>query len=110
MLFEAEGVADQIVNEVAAVVRRIKGDAELARQMRNATQSLSNNIGEGAGRFGKDRALHFSYAYGSGRELRRQLKFAVAFRHVDDASVERVRELLDRVLAMLWVLTHPRSA
>ena len=50
MLFETEAVADQIVNEVAAVVRRIKGDAELARQMRNATLSLSNNIGEGAGR------------------------------------------------------------
>ena len=108
MGFEAEAVTDLIVIEVAGVVRRIRGDAELARQMRNSTQSISSNVGEGAGRFGKDRRLHFSYAYGSARELRQQLKFAVAFGHVDDASIERLRDLLDRVSAMLWRLTHPR--
>lgn len=107
-MLEAEAVADEIVNEVAAVVRRIRGDAELARQMRNSTQSLSNNVGEGAGRFGKDRTLIWSYAYGSARELRQQLKFAVAFGHVDAGAVERVRELLDRELAMLWRLMRPR--
>ena len=107
-MFEAEGIADQIVDEVAKVVSRIRGDAELAKQMRNATQSLSNNIGEGAGRFGRDRVLLFSYAYGSGRELRRQLKFAVAFGHVDDDSIEGLRDLLDRELAILWRLTHPK--
>src|SRR3954470_14261738 len=103
-MFEAEEIADQIVDGVAKVVRRIRGDAELARQMRNATQSLSNNIGEGAGRFGKDREVHFSYAYGSGRELRRQLRFAVAFGHIDDNSVESLRDHLDHVLAILWRL------
>ncbi len=107
-MFEAEAVADQIVIEMAGVVRRIRGDSELARQMRNATQSLSNNVGEGAGRFGKDRVLIFSYAYGSARELRQQLKFAVAFGHVEDASIAGLRELLDRELAMLWRLTHPK--
>ncbi len=107
-MFEAEAVADQIVTEMAGIVRRIRGISELLKQVRNATQSLSNNVGEGAGRFGKDRALIFSYAYGSARELRQQLKFAVAFRHVDDAAVFRVRELLDRELAMLWRLTHPK--
>ena len=107
-MFRTEEIADEIVIEVAAVVRRIKGDAELAKQMRNATQSLSNNIGEGAGRFGKDRELHFGYAYGSGRELRRQLRFAVAFRHVDDDSIEKLRDLLDHALANLWRLTHER--
>ena len=107
-MFEAEAVADEIVIEVARVVRRIKGDAELARQMRNATQSLSNNVGEGAGRFGKDRKLIWSYAYGSARELRQQIKFAIAFGHVRAEEVARVRELLDRELAMLWRLTHAR--
>ena len=107
-MFEAEGIADQIVDEVTKVVRRIRGDAELAKQMRNATQSLSNNIGEGAGRFGRDRVLLFSYAYGSGRELRRQLKFAVAFGHVTAEELERVHERLDHLLAILWKLTHPR--
>lgn len=107
-MFEAEKIADAIVVEIAGVVRRIRGDAELARQMRNATQSLSNNLGEGAGRFGKDRRLHYSYAYGSGRELRRQIQFAVAFGHVNDAAVEKVRGLLDSELAVLWRLMNPR--
>lgn len=107
-MFEAAEVADQIVIEVASVVRKIKRDSELAKQMRNATQSLSNNVGEGAGRFGGDRRLIFSYAYGSARELRQQLKFAVAFGHVDEVAVARVRELLDRELAMLWRLIHPK--
>ena len=105
-MFRAEEIADEILIEVAAVVRKIRGDAELARQMRNATQSLSNNIGEGAGRFGKDRELHFSYAYGSGRELRRQLRFAVAFGHISDDSIESLHEHLDHLLAILWRLTH----
>ena len=108
MVFKAEEIADEIVNEVACVVRRIRGDAELARQMRNATQSLSNNLGEGAGRFGRDRELHYGYAYGSGRELRRQLKFAVAFGHVSSEAVEHVHERLDHLLGILWKLTHPR--
>ena len=107
-MFEVEAVTDLMVIEVAGVVRGIRGDAELARQMRNSTQSVSSNVGEAAGRFGKDRRLHFSYAYGSARELRQQLKFAVAFGHVEDASIERLRELLDRVCAMLWKLTHLR--
>ena len=107
-MFKAEEMTDEIVIEVAGIVRRIRGDAELARQMRNATQSLSNNLGEGAGRFGADRGNHFTYAYGSGRELRRQLQFAVAFGHVTNEQVSRVRELLDSVLAILWTLTHAR--
>ena len=106
-MFEAEEIADQIVDGVAGVVKRIRGDAELAKQMRNATQSLSNNIGEGAGRFGRDRVLLFSYAYGSGRELRRQLKFAVAFGYVRSDAVEDAHERFDHLLAILWKLTHP---
>ena len=108
-MFEAEKIADEVLVEVAAIVRRIRGDAELVRQMKNATQSLSNNLGEGAGRFGKDRVLHFSYAYGSGRELRRQLKFAVAFGYVQSDAVEEAHERLDHLLAILWKLTHRAS-
>jgi len=107
-MFKAEEIADEILIEVATVVRAIRGDAELARQMRNATQSMSNNLGEGAGRFGKDRLLHYRYAYGSARELKRLLKFAVAFGHVRDTAIEHLRELLDSELAILWRLTHPK--
>ena len=106
-MFEAEKIADEVLIEVAKIVRSIRGDAELVRQMKNATQSLSNNLGEGAGRFGKDRIQHFTYAYGSGRELRRQLKFAAAFGYVHEDSLDHVRDLLDHLLAILWKLTHP---
>lgn len=106
MVFKAEEIADEIVTEMACVVRKIRGDAELAKQMRNATQSLSNNLGEGAGRFGKDRVLHYSYAYGSGRELRRQLKFAVAFGHVRSDAIEELDDRIDHLLAILWKIMH----
>ena len=107
-MFRAEEIADEVVIEVAAVVKKIRGDAELAKQMRNSCQSLSSNLGEGAGRSGKERRKFYSYAYGSGRELRRQLKFAVAFEHVSSEAIEKVQSRLDSLLAILWCVSNPR--
>ncbi|MCO5170827.1 MAG: four helix bundle protein [Planctomycetes bacterium] len=83
-------------------------DANLADQGRRAAQSIALNTAEGNGRQGRDRARHFTYAYGSARELRAVLAIAEADGQVTAADLATARELLDRVLAMLWRLVHPR--
>lgn len=109
MGFEAEGVALEIVGEMAVILRMIRGNRDLVDQMRRAATSIALNVAEGAERRGKDRPLHFSYAAGSARELRAALFVAEKWRYVDAEALRRVRGLIDRELAMLWRLTHPRS-
>ena len=72
-------------------------------------QSVALNISEANRREGKDRIARFRIAAGSAAETRTALMIARAWRYVDVARAERIDELLDRVLAMLWRLTHPRA-
>ena len=104
-MFDALEVAHQIVHAVArlidAVVRR---DPDLARQMRKSTSSIPLNVAEGRRRAGKDRPHHYRIASGSADELVSQLRVALDWGYVADASEPLA--LLDRELAMLWRLTH----
>ncbi|MCO5169682.1 MAG: four helix bundle protein [Planctomycetes bacterium] len=109
MPFHAETVALQLVTALRGPLERVRAqDANLADQGRRAAQSIALNTAEGNGRQGRDRARHFTYAYGSGRELRAVLAIAEADGQVSAVELAEARELLDRVLAMLWRLVHPR--
>lgn len=77
--------------------------------MRRAAASVVLNIAEGTQRTGKDRLHHYRIAAGSAAEVRSALGLARAWGYVEVAAVATVDVLLDRVLAMLWRLTHGRG-
>ena len=66
------------------------------------------NISEGARRVGADRLHHYRVAAGSADEARTALRVASAWRYVAADECAAADALLDRELAMLWRLTHPR--
>ena len=89
---------------VDALARR---DKDLAAQVRRAASSVVLNIAEGARRTGKDRLHLYRIAAGSASEVRAGLELAQVWQHL--GPLPEVEALLDRVLAMLWKLTHGRN-
>jgi len=83
-------------------------DRERATQLRRAASSMPLNVAEGAQRQGRDRLQHYRIAAGSAAETRSALQAARAWGYVGSRQVERADALLDRVVAILWRLTHPR--
>jgi len=81
-------------------------DRDLHRQVRKAAASVTLNVAEGQRRGGKDRQHHWRVAAGSADEVRTALRTAVALGDLREADLEESFGLLDRVLAMLWKLTH----
>ena len=89
-----------------ALAQLVKGDRALADQMRRAASSVALNLAEGNRRTGQDRMQFFRIAAGSAAEVRAALEVALAWGYIDAAPVAEAE--LDRVLAMVWRLTHPR--
>ncbi|MEW6744208.1 MAG: four helix bundle protein, partial [Planctomycetota bacterium] len=83
-----------------------KSDPKLFDQIRRAASSVPLNIAEGSRRHGKDRLQLYRIAAGSADELRTALRVALAWGELDRPAVAEPLVLLDRVLAMLWRLTH----
>jgi len=83
-------------------------DPKLAGDARRAARSIVENVGEGNGRFGRDRPHHFSIAYGSGRELRTQLAMSEIDGGLTASELEQPRQLLERELGLLWGLIGHR--
>src|SRR5690349_16835782 len=105
MSFHALDVALEIVREMKKPLEVIaKRDRDLAKQIRRAVTSVPLNLGEGSGRYGADARYHYRVARGSCVETTAGLDTAVALGYVDEASLARLRELLDRERAMLWRL------
>ena len=109
MGFQAAAVAKEIGRCIAGPMRVIaKGDADLGDQIRRATISTVLNVNEASRRIGRDRINRFRTASGSAREVVSAIELAVDWRIVARESVRDVLTLLDRLLAMLWRLEHPR--
>jgi len=85
----------------------LKRDRDLADQLRRAAASVALNLAEGAQRVGRDRIQFYRIAAGSAAEVRAALEVARAWG--DLGPTPEVDALLDRVLAMLWRLTHGRG-
>jgi four helix bundle protein len=79
---KAAGIAIWLVSRVPTRFKSI------ADQVVRSARSVPANLAEGHGRLGKDRAYHWSVAYGSAKE-------AV--------------QLFHQVRAMTWRLIHPKT-
>ena len=107
MAFEVFEVAVQMVGSIREpLVVLVRRDPDLARQVRRAAASVALNIGEGRRRAGKDRVHLWRVAAGSADEVVTALRVAEAFGYLRGPDVGASLALCDRVLAMLWRLTH----
>jgi four helix bundle protein len=108
--FEAYEVALELAVAMGPVIERVgRRDRDMAGQMRRATQGVPSSLAEGARRAGQDRIQLFRIASGSAAEIRTLLILARAWGYLRPTDLEAVQPLLDRELAMLWRLTHPRT-
>ncbi len=106
--FHVYGAALGLVSALGPVLGQLKtADRALADQLRRAASSVMLNIAEGNRRTGKDRLQFFRIAAGSAAEVRAALEVARAWGMIGAAPAAEVE--LDRVLAMLWRLTHRRE-
>ena len=81
-------------------------DGDLARQLRRAAASVSLNLSEGSRRQGKDRIHLWRIAAGSADEVAASLRVAEAFGYLQATASAQSLAICDRVLAMIWRLTH----
>ena len=92
------------LRQALACIRR--ADSRLHVQLRTAAASIALNIAEGRGREGKDRLHHWRVAHGSAEEVMAILRVAECLGDVGSEACEPARRTLDRLLAMLWRMTH----
>ena len=107
MAFDALEAAVGMVEALGPVEAKLRARRRsLADEVGRAGESVALNISEGRMRAGLDRADLFRRAAGSAAELTTALRIARARGYVSAGDVATVEQLLDRVRAMLWRLTH----
>jgi len=105
--FDAFDVALEMIRSLHQPLASIgQRDPDLAQQLRRAAASDPLNLSEGRRRHGKDRLHLWRVAAGSADEVVASLRVAEAFGLLDAAAIAPALGLCDRVLAMLWRLTH----
>ena len=106
-MFDALEVSLALVRSLGEPLSVIRcRDPQLFDQIRRAATSLVLNLAEGRKRIGRDRLNHWRIASGSADEVRAALIVTAAWGDLDPVSYERSFQLLDRIAAMLWRLTH----
>ena len=104
-MFIAYEIAKELITALAPLVVQIKReDLELADQLKRAAQSVLLNLAEGQKFSNGNRRRHYEIAQGSANEVKAALDAGVAWGWIAADGAERV--LLDRLLAVMWKLTH----
>ncbi len=110
MALQVQQVAIQVIAALQPLMPRIaRHDKNLAAQIRRSASSVVLNIAEGEySDPGTRRSRYHSAAgaAGSASETHAALEVAIAWRYLRGTEVRHVSVTLDRVLAMLWRLTH----
>jgi len=107
-MFIAYEVSVDLIRQLRDIVPAIKRyDRDLAVQIQRAASSITLNLGEGQRRTAGNQRNHYESAHGSANEVKAGLALAEAWGWVADTTA--VRATLDRLLALLWHLTHPQK-
>jgi four helix bundle protein len=105
-MFIAFEVSLDVIKALRPIVPVIEAnDRDLADQIKRAASSVALNLGEGQRSEKGNKRKHYAIAHGSANEVRAALLTAVAWGWLSDPS--EALALLDRLLALLWRLTHP---
>jgi four helix bundle protein len=100
-------VSIELIQLLRPLVERIRRrDRSLADQLVRAANSIALNVAEADHSHGGNVRLRFHSAAGSASEARMALRAAVAWGHVSEGAAADAEGHLDRILAMLWKLTH----
>jgi four helix bundle protein len=107
-MFIAYEVSLELIRELRTLVPVIqRHDRELAVQIRTAASSVTLNLSEGQRSGGGNQKRHYEIAHGSANEVKGALAVAEAWGWLDEAP--HARQILDRLLALLWKLTRGRG-
>jgi four helix bundle protein len=107
-MFIAYEVSLDVIKSLRRVLPQIeRNDRDLADQLKRAASSVSLNLSEGQRLTKGNKPKHYSIAHGSANEVKAALQTAIAWGWIEDASEPLAK--LDRLLALLWRLTHPRG-
>ncbi len=107
---QAQSTALKAAGIAIALVRKVPTPLKsLADQVVRSASSVPANLSEGHGRFGKDRAYHYSIAYGSAKEVDVHLRLLLEAGILDESRTMTALDLFDRVRAMAWRLIHPKE-
>jgi four helix bundle protein len=107
-MFIAYEVSLDVIRSLRSVLPQIeRNDRDLADQLKRAASSVALNLSEGQRLTKGNKPKHYSIAHGSANEVKAALQTAIAWGWIEDAAEPLV--VLDRLLALLWRLTHPRG-
>lgn len=110
MDFQALEISLQLISALRTPISRLQTlDPALASQLRRAATSVPLNLNEGRRRVGRDRLHLWRIAAGSADEVRASLRVALAWGYIEPELLTEPLALVDRVLAMLWRMTHRGS-
>lgn len=103
-------VAFELIEMLRDPVKAIRrANKDLADQILRAAVSVASNIEEGRGRDKGDRRHLWSVAYGSAREVKIQLRSAVALGLVETDRGAELVEKADRLVGLCYGLAHSRK-
>jgi len=106
-VFDALEMSLKVLELLAPVEVRIRRkSASLAKQLADASESVSLNLGEGRRRVAGDQRRHYEMANGSASEVTIALRIAVSKGYITREDYAAVDVALDRVRAMLYRLTR----
>jgi four helix bundle protein len=107
MAFIVEDLSVRVIEALQPILVRIKArDRALADQLARAASSVTLNIAESNYTDPGSRRARLFTAAGSANEVRAALRVARAAGYCEPKAAAGVESLLDRVIAILWKLTH----
>lgn len=108
MPLQVEEYAYEMTAALEPLMGRIRRrDRSLAEQLNRSSASVALNIAEAAYSDPGNQQARFHTAAGSANETRAALRIATSRTYFAPEEATTALRLLDRILAILWRLTHP---